>query len=48
MATVYTAKIISHWVNYTEKDLQSILEEAIKEKMSDSTNEISVEVVDRS
>lgn len=40
MATLYTVKIVSYWVNHHPKDLQKIIEKAL----SDDTNEIKVEV----
>lgn len=30
MATVYKVEIVSHWTNYTKKELKSILESALK------------------
>lgn len=47
MATIYKIELVSHWVNYTEQDLQKILEDALKQKAKEDRNEITVEVLDR-
>lgn len=47
MATVYEVEVVSHWISYTEKDLQKIIEDAIKEKEKEKSNEIKITVKSR-
>ena len=44
MATVYKVKVVSHWISYTEEQLQKMLEEAIKDKEREKGNTIQIEV----
>ena len=44
MATIYKVEVVSHWVNYSEEELQKKLEAALKEK----GNQITVNVIERS
>jgi len=44
MATVYKVEVVSHWINYTEEELQKILEDAIKDKERDKGNTIQIKV----
>lgn len=47
MATVYKVEVVSHWIDYTESELEKILTEAIKKQLKDESNEITVEVIER-
>lgn len=47
MATIYEVQVVSHWVNYTPKELEKILNEALKEKERKKGNEIVIEVKKR-
>jgi len=47
MATIYDAKIISHWCSYTKKELEKLLEDAINEKERKKGNVIKIEVTSR-
>jgi hypothetical protein len=42
MATVYNINLTSHWINYSEEELERILKFALKS--IDSKNEITCEV----
>ena len=44
MATVYNVKVVSHWINYTEEQLQKMLEDAIKDKEREKGNTIQIKV----
>ena len=50
MATVYKVEIVSHWANFSEKELQILLEKAIKQvkEFTNNGNEITIEVKERS
>jgi len=48
MATIYKIEIVSHWANYTEKELQKILEDALIQKEREKGNQITIEVTERS
>ena len=49
MATVYKVEIVSHWANFTEAQLQVLLEQAIKQvkEFTNNGNEITIEVKER-
>jgi hypothetical protein len=47
MATVYRVEVVSHWLNYTEEQLEKILTEAVKNIERDKGNEIQVRVKER-
>lgn len=47
MATIYKVEIVSDWVNYTEEQLQKILEDALKEKERNKGNSMIIRVTDR-
>jgi len=47
MATVYKVEVVSHWVNYSEEELEKILIEAIKKIELDEVNHITIEVKER-
>jgi|15BtaG_2_1085339.scaffolds.fasta_scaffold10277_7 hypothetical protein len=40
MATVYKVEVVSHWINYTPKEIEKVIKEAI-EKLN-YTNEVTV------
>ena len=44
MATVYKVKVVSHWISYTEEQLQKMLEDAIKDKEREKGNTIQIKV----
>ena len=44
MATVYKVELTSHWINYTEEDLQKLLEIAVK-RIELNGNEIQIKKV---
>lgn len=46
MATVYKVEITSHFTNYSEKELQRILEQAVK-SIGENGNTLQVEVKGR-
>lgn len=43
MATVYNIKLTSHWINYSEKELEDKIKKLLKE--DEKKNEFSVEVI---
>jgi hypothetical protein len=49
MATVYKVELVSHWANFTEAQLQMLLEKAIKQvkEFTNNGNEITIEVKER-
>jgi hypothetical protein len=49
MATVYKIELVSHWANFTEAQLQVLLEQAIKQvkEFTNNGNEITIEVKER-
>ena len=47
MATVYKVEIVSHWINYTEKELEQILLDGIQAKEKKKGNEIQVTIKKR-
>lgn len=49
MATVYKIELVSHWANFTEAQLQILLEKAIKQvkEFTNNGNEITVKVIER-
>jgi predicted nuclease of predicted toxin-antitoxin system len=49
MATIYKIELVSHWVNFSEKELQRLLEQAIKQvkEFTNNGNEITIEVKER-
>ena len=47
MATFYKVEVVSHWINYTEEELQKLLEDAIKQKEREKGNEIQIKVEER-
>ena len=47
MATIYKVEVVSHWINYTEEELERILNEAIKKQIEVEGNEITIEVQER-
>ena len=34
MATIYKVEVVSHWISYTEEELQKLLENAIKHTLA--------------
>jgi hypothetical protein len=48
MATVYKVEVVSHWINYPKEELEKLLQEAIKKLGSDTRNEITITVKERS
>jgi hypothetical protein len=42
MATIYKAKIVSHWINYSKEELEEILNEAIKKIENGGTIQIKI------
>lgn len=44
MATVYNVKVVSHWINYSEKQLQKMLEDAIKQQEREKGNTMQIKV----
>jgi hypothetical protein len=47
MATVYKVEVTSHWMKYTEEELEKILNEAIGKIEQEKGNEITIEVKSR-
>ena len=49
MATIYKIELVSHWANFSEKELQRLLEQAIKQvkEFTNNGNEITIEVKER-
>lgn len=49
MATIYKVEVVSHWLSYTEEELQKLLENAIKKdkQLKKYGNEITIEVIER-
>jgi hypothetical protein len=47
MATIYKVEVVSHWINYTEEELERILNEAIKKQIEVEGNEITIKVQER-
>lgn len=47
MATVYKVGIVSHWINYSEKELEKILNDAIKKQIESTGNEFTITVQER-
>jgi hypothetical protein len=41
MATVYKVEIVSHWINYTPKDLEEVIKKALNKEVR---NVVCVEV----
>ena len=48
MATIYKLELVSHWINYTEEELEKILNEMIQKNEKEKGNEIQIKVLDRS
>lgn len=50
MATVYKVEIVSHWANFSEEELQRLLEQATKQvkEFTNNGNEITIKVKERS
>jgi len=44
MAKFYNVKVVSHWISYTEEQLQKMLEDAIKDKEREKGNTIQIKV----
>ncbi len=47
MATIYKLELVSHWINYTEEELEKILNETIQKNEKEKGNEIQIKVLDR-
>jgi len=47
MATIYKVKVVSDWINYTEQQLQKMLEDTIKDKEREKGNTIRIVEVKR-
>lgn len=47
MATVYKVEIVSHWINYSEKELEKMLNDAIKKQIESTGNEFTISVQER-
>ena len=47
MATIYKLELVSHWINYTEEELEKILNEMIQKNEKEKGNEIQIKVLDR-
>lgn len=47
MATVYKVEVVSHWINYSQEDLENILTEALKKIESKKGNVIKFEVIEK-
>lgn len=47
MATVYKIELVSHWINYTEKQLEQIILDGIQTKEKEKGNEIQVRIKER-
>lgn len=48
MATVYKIELVSYWVNYSKRDLEKLLNDAIKKDSKFKKNEIKLEVINDS
>jgi hypothetical protein len=44
MATVYNIELVSHWKNYSEKELKEIITNALKDKEKVKGNTITLKV----
>jgi hypothetical protein len=47
MATVYKCSVTSHWISYTEEEMQQLLNEAIKDICRKTRNEITIEIINK-
>lgn len=47
MATVYKVEVVSHWINYSQEDLENILTEAVKKIERENGNVIRFEVTEK-
>jgi hypothetical protein len=47
MATIYKVEIVSHWINYTKKELEEILTETLEKIEREKGNEIRIKVEER-
>ena len=47
MATVYKIKLTSHWIAYTEEDLQQIIEEALLRHKTMTGNDVTIDSVEK-
>lgn len=47
MATVYKVEVVSHWLNYSTKELEKILTEAVKKIEREKGNEIQINVIEK-
>lgn len=46
MATIYKVEVVSHWINYSEEELEKLLIEAVKKIEQETGNEIQIKVED--
>lgn len=44
MVTVYKLNVTSHWINYPEKELEKLIQQALDKIAKEDRNEITVEI----
>jgi hypothetical protein len=47
MATVYKVEVVSHWISYSNEELELILTDAVKKIESEKGNTIQIRVEER-
>ena len=46
MATVYKVEVVSHWISYSEEDLEKLLQDAIDKIKKEKGNTIQINVIE--